>query len=147
MKQQAASRYEQKLTKIRASLTKKGGTKQEEKVNRRIGRTQQKYPSVQSSYVVELKCRDNMATDLAWVKKEEDRKLDGIYFLRTNLDEKREEFLWQIYNVIREVEYSFSVLKTDLELRPIYHKGDRASLAHLHLGLLVSGYHTASVEG
>jgi len=27
-------------------------------------------------------------------------------------------------------------LKTDLDLRPIYHKTDDASMAHLHLGLL-----------
>ncbi|MEO8765408.1 MAG: hypothetical protein ABI416_14015 [Ginsengibacter sp.] len=29
------------------------------------------------------------------------------------------------------------VLKTDLDLRPIYHKKDTAAMAHLHLGLLV----------
>ena len=133
---QATSRYEMELAKISASLTKKGGTRRVDKVNRRIGRAQQKYPSVQSRYEVELKCSGNIATDLVWRKKDEDKELKGIYFLRTTLDEKREEFLWQIYNIIREVEYSFSVLKTDLELRPIYHKKDQASLAHLHLGIL-----------
>jgi len=136
MARQATSRYEMELTKIRASLTKKGGTRRVDKVNRRIGRAQQKYPSVQSRYEVELKCSGNIATDLVWRKKDEDKELSGIYFLRTTLDEKREEFLWQIYNIIREVEYAFSVLKTDLELRPIYHKKDQASLAHLHLGIL-----------
>jgi hypothetical protein len=30
----------------------------------------------------------------------------------------------------------FRCLKTDLDLRPIYHKTDEATLAHLHLGLL-----------
>jgi transposase len=30
----------------------------------------------------------------------------------------------------------FRVLKTDLDLRPVYHKTDEASMAHLHLGLL-----------
>ncbi len=30
----------------------------------------------------------------------------------------------------------FRTLKTDLDLRPIYHKNDDATLAHLHLGLL-----------
>ena len=29
-----------------------------------------------------------------------------------------------------------AVLKTDLDLRPIFHKTDDASMAHLHLGLL-----------
>ena len=31
---------------------------------------------------------------------------------------------------------TFRVLKTDLDLRPVYHKTDDASMAHLHLGLL-----------
>ena len=59
-----------------------------------------------------------------------------MYLLRTNLNEKDERAQWKIYNAIREVEYTFRVLKTDLDLRPIYHKTDKASLAHLHLGLL-----------
>ena len=60
----------------------------------------------------------------------------GIYFLRTSLDEKDEKTLWTIYNIISEIEYTFRVLKTDLDLRPIYHKTDEASMALIHLGLL-----------
>ena len=59
-----------------------------------------------------------------------------MYFLRTSLDENDEKTLWLIYNIIREIEYTFRVLKTDLDLRPIYHKTDDAAMAHLHLGLL-----------
>ena len=40
------------------------------------------------------------------------------------------------YNIIREIEYSIRTLKTDLDLRPIYHKKDDSTMAHLHLGLL-----------
>ncbi len=43
---------------------------------------------------------------------------------------------WTIYNIIREIEATFRTLKTDLDLRPIYHKTDETSMAHLHLGLL-----------
>ena len=60
----------------------------------------------------------------------------GVYFLRTTLETKSEELLWQSYNVIREIEATFRVLKTDLDLRPIYHKKDENTMAHLHLGLL-----------
>ena len=59
----------------------------------------------------------------------------GTYFLRTSLY-MNEELTWLIYNIIREVEYSFRTLKTDLDLRPVYHKRDNATMAHLHLGLL-----------
>ena len=56
--------------------------------------------------------------------------------MRTSLDLKDEQTFWTIYNIIREIEYTFRALKTDLDLRPIYHKTDEASMAHLHLGLL-----------
>jgi hypothetical protein len=47
-----------------------------------------------------------------------------------------EKLIWMTYNIIREIEYSIRTLKTDLDLRPIYHKKDDATMAHLHLGLL-----------
>jgi transposase len=59
----------------------------------------------------------------------------GTYFLRTSL-KMSEKTIWDVYNIIREIEYSFRTLKTDLDLRPIYHKKDRSTMAHLNLGLL-----------
>lgn len=44
--------------------------------------------------------------------------------------------MWTFYNTIREIESTFRVLKTDLDLRPVYHQTDEATMAHLHLGLL-----------
>ena len=41
-----------------------------------------------------------------------------------------------IYNTIREIESTFRCLKTDLDLRPIYHKNDDSTKSHLHLALL-----------
>ncbi len=62
-------------------------------------------------------------------KTEEDKdKKAGIYFLRTTINENDEKTLWDIYNIIREIEYTFRVLKTDLDLRSIYHKNDKKSL-------------------
>jgi hypothetical protein len=37
---------------------------------------------------------------------------------------------------LREIESTFKTLKTDLDRRPIYHKNNNATMAHLHLGLL-----------
>ena len=47
-----------------------------------------------------------------------------------------EVVVWNIYNTIREIENAFRTLKTDLDLRPIYHKSDKATMAHLHLGIM-----------
>ena len=60
----------------------------------------------------------------------------GVYFIRTSLTGCDEAIVWLIYNCIREIESSFRCLKSDLDLRPIFHKTDEACEAHLHLGLL-----------
>jgi hypothetical protein len=56
--------------------------------------------------------------------------------LKTSLKDNDEATIWKIYNALREVECTFRTLKTDLDLRPIYHKNDNVTMAHLHLGLL-----------
>jgi hypothetical protein len=50
---------------------------------------------------------------------EDTNKQAGIYFLRTSIMNLDEHTFWTIYNTICEIEYTFRVLKTDLELRPI----------------------------
>ena len=60
----------------------------------------------------------------------------GFYFLRTNVPTLDEKATWDYYNLIREIECTNRQLKTDLNLRPIHHKKDDRSDAHLFLGLL-----------
>ncbi|MDR0438044.1 MAG: IS1634 family transposase [Bacteroidales bacterium] len=143
--------FEKGLSIIEASLSKKSGIKKEEKVYERVGRLKQKYPSISKyyeiSYTVETetinkkktkeKTEVRKVTSMCWKIKQdvEPDAESGTYFLRTSL-QVSEEMLWTIYNIIREIEYSFRTLKTDLDLRPIYHKKDDPSMAHLHLGLL-----------
>ena len=43
--------------------------------------------------------------------------------------------MWTIYNTLTENEATFRTLKTDLHLRPIFHKTDENTEAHLFLGL------------
>ena len=60
----------------------------------------------------------------------------GVYFLRSSLKDSNESLLWTVYNCIREVESTNRTLKTDLDLRHVFHKTDDASQAHLHLGIM-----------
>ena len=62
--------------------------------------------------------------------------MHGKYLLQTSLDEKDEENIWTYYNVIWTVEETFKTLKSDLDIRPVYHKTDDASKAHLNLAVL-----------
>ena len=111
-------------------------------MQQRIGRARQRYRSVQRYYIIEVSkdAKKQVVTGITW-RKDEDRhnaKEDslGIYFLRTNMNVEDEVIVWDIYNTIREIENTFRTLKTDLDLRPIYHKNDNATMAHLHLGIL-----------
>jgi hypothetical protein len=139
MNDQFSERFEEGLRVIQKGIASKGGTKKTDKVWERIGRLKEKYSSTHQYY--DITVSDNgkdTATSLAFQKKAGTTIDDkaGIYFLRTSLNGKEEHSLWMIYNLIREIEYTFRVLKTDLDLRPVYHKTDDASMAHLHLGLL-----------
>ena len=138
---QFEARLEEELNKIKQSLARKSGTKKTEAVNRRIGRQIQKYPSVAKYYKIEVQSNEQgNVENMSWLKDDEKYMQSqdqlGVYFLRTNLDIAEEQLLWDIYNTIREIEAVFRTLKTDLDLRPIYHKNDVATMAHLHLGLL-----------
>ncbi len=142
MKTQFEKRFEEQLQKIHKAIHGKGGIKKANKVYERIGRAKEKYASTQQYYNIQVTVdeKTKLATDIHWQKDEEKyaQKQEGlgIYFLRTNLPIKDEVVIWNIYNTIREIENSFRTLKTDLDLRPIYHKNDKSTMAHLHLGIL-----------
>lgn len=131
-----SQQFEQGLSQIKEALGKKGGVKKQEKVWERIGRLKSKYPSIHKYYDINTQANSKgNITHITWQQKPLDKK-EGYYLLRTTLDQKDEQIQWTIYNIIREIEATFRTLKTDLDLRPIYHKTDEASMAHLHLGLL-----------
>ncbi len=142
MKLQFEKRFEQELQKIHTALHSKGGVKKLDKVHQRIGRAKEKYPSVQHYYTITVSsdAKTNLATEITWgkdqTKHQGKNESLGMYFLRTDLNVQDEIVVWNIYNTIREIENAFRTLKTDLDLRPIYHKNDDATMAHLHLGIL-----------
>ncbi len=138
MSDQACQRFEAGLAQVKAGIGKKGGTKQYGKVMERIGRLKERYPRAHKHYQLAVEHDDKqIVTSVQWQKKPSgEPPTEGVYFLRTNYPATEEAELWAIYNTIRDVEATFRILKTDLNLRPIYHQKDRYTQAHLHLGLL-----------
>ena len=165
MNEQFQQGFDQGMQNIKDSLNKKSGVKQLDKVYERIGKLKGKYPSIGRYYDIEIESTESVQQKRKGKEKNKDINQDnqlvdtrkqqiaisikwavkpnvdinarsGVYFLRTTLESKSEELLWQCYNIIREIEATFRVLKTDLDLRPIYHQKDENTMAHLHLGLL-----------
>ena len=141
---QACKRYEEGLESIRRGIMSKGGIKKRDAVNKRLGKLDKQYGAVRLAYnvsfVYEGAGKDEVATSMTWKPAEgkaaETRKLHGKYVLLTSLDENRKLNIWKFYNVIRTVEETFHILKTDLDIRPVYHKSDGGVKAHLNLAIL-----------
>ena len=144
MHDQAARRYEEGLEAIKAGIAKKGGTKKRDAVNARLGRLYNQYGAIRNEYDVvftyEGKGKNEKAVSMEWRRKEDGQaarsKFHGRYVLLTSLDESEELNLWKFYNVIRTVEETFKILKSDLDIRPVYHKTDGGIKAHLNLAVL-----------
>ena len=144
MHEQAAERYEEGLEAIRAGIMKKGGTKLRDAVNARLGRLYKQYGAIRKEYDVtftyEGKGKKEKAVAMEWRRKEgsvtQRGEFHGKYVLLTSLDENDETNVWKFYNVIRTVEETFHTLKSDLDMRPVYHKSDCGIKAHLNLAVL-----------
>ena len=144
MHAQACRRYEEGLESIRRGILRKGGTKMRDAVNGRLGRLDNQYGAIRKEYdvkfIYENEGHGEKAVDMEWKHKKEysaeRKKFHGKYVLLTSLDERNELNVWRFYNVIRMVEETFHTLKTDLDMRPVFHKSDSGIKAHLNLAML-----------
>ena len=142
MKRQFQKRFEEDLNQIAAALSRKGGTKTYDKVLKRIGRLQQKYAPIARYYEIEVKRQGALATaiEYQYVKPEKaEQRFSGAYFLRTSRTDLNEKDIWSLYMMLTQVEEAFRSLKSELELRPIYHQKEQRCDAHLFIAVLA--YH------
>jgi len=133
-----SKRFEEELEQLAKGIHIKGGTKTITKVYERLGRIKERYPAINKHYKVVIEEENQKATRIVYSRNPlpETKETHGIYFLRTSLNEQDEKTLWTIYNTLTEIEATFRILKTDLNLRPVYHKNDIRTEAHIYLGVL-----------
>ena len=66
----------------------------------------------------------------------EQRDLQGVYLLRTNVSELAADDMWKTYMLLTRVEAAFRNLKTDLAIRPIFHHKEIRGDAHILFSVL-----------
>lgn len=134
------SRFEEELIKAQSALTKKNGTKRYEKVIERIGRLKERFNRVAHRYEVIIKKdpETNKAKAINWHLKETENN-NGVYVLRTNREELKEEAIWNIYSMLAEVEDAFRCMKSELGFRPIHHQKEVRADGHIFITVLA--YH------
>ncbi len=126
-----------------------GNVKQREKILRKVGRLDERYPGFKKRFTIELipeAAKPERIADLAFTRKalveqrpEDDNPLHGTYVIGTTHDDLDAEQVWRMYMTLTRVEAAFRSLKSDLGTRPIHHQGRERSEAHLFVAVLA--YH------
>ena len=144
MYEQKRVRFEKGLKEIIATLSKPRGNKTVGKIHQRIGRLKERYSGIGAAYDIQVSEKEGIVYQITYIYDENNAKLEktGSYFIRTNLKAEKEELLWKLYRTIGEIESTFRVLKSDLDMRPIFHS--KAEHIEAHLNLAVLAYYVVS---
>ena len=137
MLERQMSRLTEALLKIDTALRKKKPTDTDlGKIERRLGRWQGRNPAAARLLdVVVVKDENQRAMGLQLsCPLEKGSKSDlakGAYLLRTNCTETDPTKLWRWYMQLTQAEAAFRTAKSDIGLRPIYHRKTERVEAHL----------------
>ncbi len=139
-----ASALEAALTKLQAGLAKPRGTQDVATIMQRLGRAKQRFARAAQHYEITVATDPDgkLVTAITWVKRIKPGSAaahPGVYCLRTTLVDQDNATLWRTYIMLTELESVFRSLKTDLGLRPVFHRIDRRVEGHLFISVLA--YH------
>ena len=126
----------EELDKVRA-MVGRGRLQGEDKIGVRVGKVVNKY-KVAKHFVLEIDAQ-RFAYSIDEDKVAAEAALDGLYVIRTSLDEQHisAEDAVRSYKQLSTVERAFRSMKTmDLHLRPIHHRLEARVRAHIFLCML-----------
>ena len=143
-----AAAFEAVLTRLQDGLGKPRGTSDVAKIMERIGRAKQRFARAAQHYKVEIAkdATGTKVTAITWskhIKPGSAAMYPGVYCLRTTLVDQEDAVLWRTYIMQTQLESVFRSLKTDLGLRPVFHRIDRRVEGHLFISVLA--YHFVHV--
>lgn len=131
----ARKRLRAQLDKTHASLQKRPA-RDPGVIERRVGRWLGRFPSAERliSVTVERNAQGH-ACGLKIVEHAERNRwaeqAHGAYLLRTNCTETDPAKLWRWYIQLSQAEDAFRISKSDLSLRPVFHRKDERVQAHI----------------
>lgn len=130
-------RLKERLDKLSGRLTRSRKKLDRAQVERQIGRMLERNSRVAGKYeIVVEECGEHRSglrlvvrEEASWVSKS--RALEGCYLLRTNVTTWTEAELWRTYIQLTQAEAAFRVQKSDLEIRPLWHRREDRVQAHI----------------
>ena len=134
-------RFEDELKKVHASLFMKNGTKKYEKVMERIGRLKERYARVAHRYEISVEKDEasGNAIRVEGIMKEHDGAPAGYYMIRSSIVGGTEREIFDIFNMLLNIEDAFRSMKSELGLRPVHHQIETRCDGHLFITVLA--YH------
>jgi len=138
IRERFCSRMEEALKRLEKTIST-GRLKDRNRMERRLGKIQAWYPSVNDLYEISLR-ETGEGVRLFWQMREDRRhwheSREGAYLLRSNLQADTPEELWSKYMQLTEAEASFRALKSELSIRPLFHQKERRVKAHVMVAFL-----------
>ncbi len=136
-----ATRFEAALTKLNDGLSRPRAHKRVEQVWQRIGRLKARHTRVAAHYQINVTADEtgNQAVAVTWTRRPQDGSMlthPGVYCLRSSETDWDEDTLWRTYTTLTDVEAVFRALKSELGLRPIYHRKQRRADGHLFITVI-----------
>jgi transposase len=126
-------RIEEGLEKIAASCQKR--KQQPIAIAQRVGQLLGRNSRAAGAFEVQIVPDANGLAKFSWKRidrwRQWARLSEGCYLLRSNVLDWSPEELWRVYIQLTEAEAAFRIQKSDLQLRPIWHKKQQRVEAHI----------------
>lgn len=129
-------RIEAGIERLRKSCEREAGKDITAKIERRIGRLMQQNGRGASFFTIRTAFDRQSAMTVLSVEKNDEqshwkRMTEGHYLLRSNITDWDQKQLWEAYIHLTDAEEAFKINKSDLHIRPIWHKKDDRIKAHV----------------
>jgi transposase len=137
MHERFSKRIEEGLLSLGRRIEKSQSPLERGKLERQIGRLLERNTRACARYSIAISEDDSVPTKLIlkWNTRSEwddwARLSEGTYILRSNIHDWTDEELWKTYVQLSEAEAAFRVQKSDLCIRPIWHRKQDRIKAHV----------------
>lgn len=138
MEDKLTERFVESMAYLKEGLALPRRLKKTIPVHEKIGRIKKQFSKVAKLYKItyEEDAEKGVVTNITWEKQKDRQNANGEYFLRYSKEILTEEQIWDTYNLTRDVEATFRCLKTDLDIRPVFHQKDAYIEPHIWLGIV-----------
>ena len=120
------------------TIVRPSGKKNQDKILERVGRLKGRFPNACPFVTITVAKTEPAKLSWIWLRKKFGAALasDGGYMLRSNQDGWSPQEFWETYIQLTVVERAFRVLKSELQLRRVWHHYSGRTQAHVMICVL-----------